>query len=72
MKVDLSMKVVRAGVTDTGTPVPIGTVVEYCGHIPGGMVRVRFDDGKKAIMHPACFKELSEGDRPRNARAAGE
>ncbi len=31
--------------------------VIYLAHVPGGMVRVRFDD-REWIAHPHCFKEL--------------
>lgn len=55
----LSMKVARPGETDKGIAVPVGTVVQYCGHVVGGMVKVRFDNGDEAIMHPACFDELA-------------
>lgn len=58
MSVDLSMRVTRAGETDKGVVVLVGTVVEYLGHVGGGAVRVRFEDGTEAIMHPACFDEL--------------
>jgi hypothetical protein len=35
-----------------------GTTVEYRGHVPGGMVRVRLPDGSEEVMHPHCFPEL--------------
>lgn len=62
----MKMRVAHAGVaigdgskTDTGR-VEVGTEVEYRGHVMGGMVRVRFDDGSTAIMHPHCFEELRD------------
>lgn len=48
----------REGLTEKGLHVPIGTTVEYCGHVVGGMVRVRFADGTKDVMHPHCFPGL--------------
>ena len=56
--VDLKMVSDRMGVTVCGKQVPVGTAVEYCGHVPGGMVQVRLEDGKMVVMHPHCFKEL--------------
>ena len=48
----------KPGKTEKGRDVPAGTTVEYCGHVPGGMVLVRFPDGKAEVMHPHCFPEL--------------
>lgn len=56
----LNMRVSRVGEDEGGKTVSVGTVVEYQGHVPGGMVRVRLPDGKLAFMHPACFDELTE------------
>lgn len=56
----MKMRVAHAGETDTGRKVEVGTEVEYRGHVRGGMVRVRFDDGSTAIMHPHCFEELRD------------
>lgn len=63
-----TMKVTRAGALDTGVTVPVGTEVEYCGHVPGGMVRVTLPDGASGIMHPGCFAELSEKPKPKEPR----
>ncbi len=54
------MKVDRTGMTEDGRPVPVGTLVVYLGHLPGGIVSVRLPDGTEVVMHPACFKELRE------------
>lgn len=59
MASSLQMQVARAGETEDGKVVPVGTLVEYRGHVLGGMVCVRFEDGTEAVMHPACFDELS-------------
>jgi hypothetical protein len=45
---------------ESGAIVEAGTTVKYCGHVPGGMVRVRLSDGSEAIMHPNCFAVLRE------------
>lgn len=56
--IDLSMTTDRLGYTESGMLVPIGTKVTYCGHVPGGMVRVELADGTKHVMHPHCFETL--------------
>lgn len=48
----------RDGETESGKKVPAGTKVEYCGHVIGGMVRVKLPDGSKEVMHPHCFPDL--------------
>jgi hypothetical protein len=55
---DLSLTSDRDGRTERGALIKSGTTVEYCGHVVGGMVRVRFDDGTEDIMHPHCFSQL--------------
>lgn len=55
---DLGMTSDRRGYTETGRCVEIGTTVEYCGHVVGGMIRVRFADGTEDVMHPHCFEQL--------------
>jgi hypothetical protein len=40
-----------------GVTIPAGTVVEYLGHVPGGMVQVKWN-GDKTIIHPETTKEL--------------
>jgi hypothetical protein len=32
--------------------------VEYCGHVFGGMVKVRLPSGEKVVVHPQSIKEL--------------
>ncbi len=54
----MKMTTDRLGVTEKGRKVPVGTTVEYLGHVPGGMVAVRFEDGTEDVMHPMCFKQL--------------
>jgi hypothetical protein len=58
----LTMTCDRPGIGENGTSVNEGMQVEYLGHVPGGMVRVRFADGTVDIVHPNCFHCL----RPRN------
>jgi hypothetical protein len=36
---------------------PVGTVVQYLGHVTGGMVKISFN-GKESIIHPANTIEL--------------
>jgi len=48
----------RAGKTESGTPVPIGTTCTYLCHVPGGMVKVRLPDGAEEIVHPHIFAVL--------------
>ena len=38
----------------------VGDVVEYLGHVVGGMVRVRWDNGSEDIVHPHCFALLRD------------
>ncbi len=54
----MKMTTDHAGETDGGKTIPVNTTVEYLGHVPGGMVLVRFQDGTTGVMHPACFAEL--------------
>jgi len=42
---------------DKGEEIPIGTVVEYLGHVPGGMVKIRWN-GEESIINPLATKEL--------------
>jgi hypothetical protein len=47
---------------DAGEPcetLPRGTVCRYVCHVPGGMVRVRLQDGRERVIHPGTTKELS-------------
>lgn len=60
----MKMRTAYAGETEGGKSVPVGTEVEYLGHVPGGMVRVRRDDGSEEIMHPHCFAELRPEPAP--------
>lgn len=46
------------GETETGKTIPAGTTVTYIGHVIGGMVKVRLQDGSEEIMHPNCFPTL--------------
>lgn len=55
---DLEMTTDRAGVTETGKEVPVGTSVIYVAHVPGGMVKVRLADGSVEVLHPHCFPTL--------------
>lgn len=55
---DLSLTSDRDGETDRGRLVKAGTIVEYRGHVSGGMVRVRFADGLEEVMHPEVFPRL--------------
>lgn len=55
---DLTMKSDRLGKTESGVEVPIGTVVEYMGHVSGGAVRVRLPSGSEEVMSPLCFAQL--------------
>ena len=43
---------------DDGRVIPKGTVVEYLGHLVGGIVLVRWNDEKHEIS-PLCTQELS-------------
>ena len=54
----LTLTVEHKGETELGTILNVGTVVEYLGHIPGGMVKIKLPHGETDIAHPACFKEL--------------
>jgi hypothetical protein len=57
------MTVDYPGETEHGEIIPVGTVVQYLGHVPGGMVLVKILEGIPSpdairIMHPHCFKNL--------------
>ena len=54
----LELNVTHKGETEKGLPLNIGDKVEYCAHVIGGMVRIKFADGREDIAHPLCFKEL--------------
>lgn len=56
----LTMTSDREGQTESGKRVPIGTTVEYLGHLPGAAIKVRLPDGSKDVMHPHCFPELRD------------
>lgn len=56
--IDLSMTSDREGITETGRTVPVGTRVEYKGHVIGGNVRVLLPDSSVEVMHPHCFAML--------------
>ena len=63
-KLDLSMTADYACKGEVGSAdedkviLQVGDKVEYRGHVVGGMVRVRWDDGREAIVHPHCFPQL--------------
>jgi hypothetical protein len=44
--------------TEKGLGLIRGTVVEYLGHIPGGMVLIKIN-GVEDIIHPLVTKELA-------------
>ena len=50
----------KPGQARTGRELSVGTTVEYLGHVPGGMVRVRFPDDTYEIVHPGCFAEFRD------------
>ncbi len=54
----LELNVSHKGETEKGLPLQIGDKVEYIGHIPGGMVKIKTLAGNEDIAHPLCFKEL--------------
>lgn len=55
----MELHLIRPATTERGDEtIPIGEVVEYLGHLPGGMVQVRWH-GVSFVIHPATTKELS-------------
>jgi hypothetical protein len=48
----------KEGKTERGFKICQGDNVRYLGHVPGGMVKIRFDDGVEDICHPALFPRL--------------
>lgn len=46
----------KAGVTESGKEIPIGTKCRYLGHVAGGAVKVRMPDGSEEIVNPRIFK----------------
>jgi hypothetical protein len=54
----LKLNVVAKGKTEGNSELNPGDVVFYKCHVPGGNIKIQFDDGKTDIAHPLCFKEL--------------
>lgn len=44
--------------SEEGPTIPAGSIVGYVCHVPGGMVRVRWN-GAEYVIHPATTRELS-------------
>jgi hypothetical protein len=44
--------------TVSGKTISSGSKVEYMGHVPGGMLKIKFEDVEE-IIHPATTVELS-------------
>lgn len=42
---------------ESGATIPEGALVEYLGHLPGGMVRVGYK-GREEVIHPLATLEL--------------
>ena len=57
-RVNMKLNVVSAGITEKEAILKVGDVVEYMGHVPGGMVKIKLAGGVEDIAHPACFAEL--------------
>ena len=53
----LELHVVTKGETENKAVLKPGTVVEYCGHLPGGNVSIKIE-GKDDVANPLCFEEL--------------
>jgi len=54
----LTLTVVAKGITENKAELTKGMTVEYLGHLPGGNVAIRMQDGTKDKAHHLCFKEL--------------
>lgn len=54
----LTLNVVAKGETEKGLSLAVGDVVEYCAHLGGQAVRIKFPNGDEDVAHPLCFKEL--------------
>lgn len=54
----------KAGVTESGKEIPIGTKCRYLGHVVGGAAKVRMPDGSEEIVNPHIFKELRPTRHP--------
>jgi hypothetical protein len=50
----------RDSETQRSERVPAGVTVTYLGHVPGGMISVEFEDGRRDIMHPHAFAEFRD------------
>lgn len=57
MPTAIALTIAHRCLTDSGGEIPVGTIVEYLGHVLGGMVRVRWE-GRNVIIHPGATKEL--------------
>lgn len=53
----MNINVIDDAPTDSGDTIPAGSVVEYLGHIPGGMIQVRWN-GVIYVIHPLTCEEL--------------
>lgn len=53
--------------TDQGDTIPRGSTVGYLGHVPGGMIRVRWGPVVR-VIHPETTRELSSKSLRRTGR----
>jgi hypothetical protein len=58
MTMNMNLTSDHDGETESGKFVPAGTTVKYDGHLPGGAIKVIFQDGSEEIMSPSCFPTL--------------
>ena len=54
----LTLTVSHKGETELKAELTPGMIVDYLGHLPGGNVAIRRQDGIEDKAHPLCFKEL--------------
>jgi hypothetical protein len=58
-----TLTIVKNCTDSNGMQIPLGTKVEYLGHVPGGMVKIRYGIDTKGkprevTIHPAATAEL--------------
>lgn len=53
----MTLKIIHPAPTECGATIPAGVIVEYLGHVVGGMVKVRWGQ-KECVIHPGTTQQL--------------
>lgn len=57
LKVKMNLTIISNAVTESNVIIPSGSIVQYVGHIVGGLVQVVYQ-GKPEVIDPRTTKEL--------------